>query len=111
MIRLSLLETEGCDAISLSGSDAISLSGKENLIQKILELPRETSGILISIDWNAIRATNSSIPHARRGLVLSTRGELMRTSCRSGADSIEYTSGSDALVFFGFRWDLLQLYL
>jgi len=27
---------------------------------------------------------------------------LMTTSCRSGADSIEYTSGSDALVFFGF---------
>ena len=33
---------------------------------------------------------------------------VMRTSCRSGADSIEYTSGSDALVFFGFRLDLFQ---
>ena len=34
--------------------------------------------------------------------------QMMRTSCRSGADSIEYTSGSDALVFFGFRLDLFR---
>ena len=33
----------------------------------------------------------------------------MRTSCRVGADSIEYTSGSDALQFFGFRLDLFQI--
>ena len=34
---------------------------------------------------------------------------VMRTSCRrSGADSTEYTSGGDALVFFGFRLDLFQ---
>ena len=36
---------------------------------------------------------------------------LMRTSCRLGADSIEYTSGSDAPQFFGFRLDLFQIYL
>ena len=103
MIRLSLLETEG--------RDAISLSGKKNLIQKILGSPRKTSGILIPIDWSAIRASSSSIPHTRRGRVLPTQGELMRTSCRLGADSIEYTSGSDALEFFGFKLDLFQLYL
>ena len=38
-------------------------------------------------------------------------GNVMRTSCRSGADSIEYTSGSDALQFFGFRLNLFQIYL
>ena len=54
MIRLSLLETEGYDTISLSG--------KENLIQKILRLPRETSSILIPIDWSAIRISSSSVP-------------------------------------------------
>ena len=38
--------------------------------------------------------------------------ELMRTSChRPGAGSIEYTSGGDALVFYGFRLDLFQALL
>ena len=98
MIRLSLLEMEG--------RDAISLSGRENLIQKILGLPTKTSSILILIDWSAIIASSSSVPHTRQGQVLSTRGELMRTSCRhrSGADSIEYISGGDTPVFFGFRY-------
>jgi len=38
-----------------------------------------------------------------------SRKILMRTSCRVGVDSIEYTSGSDALQFFGFRLDLFQI--
>ena len=104
MIRLSLLEMEG--------RDAISLSGRENLIQKILGLPRKTSSILILIDWSTITADSSSVPHTRQGRVLSTRGELMWTSCpRPGAGSIEYTSGGDALVFYGFRLDLFQALL
>ena len=37
-------------------------------------LRRETSGILIPIDWSAIRANYKSVPLARRGRVLSTRG-------------------------------------
>ena len=42
----------------------------------------------------------------------SFTADLMRTSChRPGADSIEYTSGGDALVFYGFRWDLFQALL
>jgi len=45
MIRFSLLETKG--------RNTISLSGKEDLIQKILGLPRRTSDILILTYWGA----------------------------------------------------------
>ena len=58
-VRLSLLETKGCDAISLSG--------KESLIQKIIGLLRETSGVLIPIDWSGIRASSSSDPPRSTG--------------------------------------------
>ena len=32
------------------------------------------------------------------------RRKFDEESCRLGTDSIEFTSGSDALVFFGFRF-------